>query len=547
MFFALLAALSFAACDRNSGAPASSSSVAAGDIEKASPLEKPYRLKDAEGVDVDRLFELFPLYMRPTYESASFDKKLGATVVTGLKFGDVAASRGFIAKRAELYGVDLDRIEKIKAAKDAAPDAPLGLVVGKLRLFEIESASNENARTTIGAVEIDSLRIREGGIPKEPPGSGVASFFNAFDVAGVYFKDVVAHASGQGDEAQANFAAKDLRIVGLGAGKLDAFLARDLDYAVDQSPEAIAATMRGAGPMADVLVNGPLRNFIAAANQRTKVRTLEWRDISFAGLMAFGLRGETPPLAARDLIDLGTARLIDTETFIGEKRLSLVPTTEISAIEFDWLAPSKVRAVTRGGVYDFTAYVADDETMALAALKSRKLDKVKADSDFAYDWSADKGGAALSAGFNSVGFADLNFDLTLDGLELAKIEAARSAGSARPVMELGRLKSFSMVIADEDMLDAFFALSAIEAGQTEKEVRAAAPTLMRLAKVEMERKNPRIASYIDALATFVEDGGTLEIKASPATPVPLSALAAAAPAGPDAMATAINLTVERRK
>lgn len=547
LVLALLAGLALAGCGRKSGAPSSPSSVAAADIDEASPLDKAYRLKGGKEIDVDRLFEIFPLYIRPTYASASFDKKLGATVVADLKFGDVGASKGFTAKRAEFYGVDVDQIERIAAAKDAAADAPLRLVVGKLRLFDVESAGGEVGKTTIGAVEIDHLRVREGGIPKKPPGSGLASFFNAFDVAGAYFKDVVAGSGGAEGPAKASFAAKDARFIGLGGGKLDALLARDLDYVVSQSPAALAAATRGAGPMADILVNGPLRNFIAPENQRTKVKTLEWRGISFAGLMVYGLKGERPPASDRDLIDLGTARMIDTETFVGEKRLSIVPTTEISAMEFEWLAPSKVRAVTRGGLYDFTAYVANDEAEALAALKSRKLDKVKGDSDFAYDWSPDKGTVVLSTGFGSVGFADFDLDLALEGLELKKIEAARAEGAARPVMELGRLKSFSMIVADEEMLGAFYALSAIEAGQTEKEVRAATPTLMRIGKLGLERESPRLAGYVDPLADFLEDGGTLEIKAAPETPVPFGAISAAAPGGPDAMAAAINLSVTRKR
>ncbi len=519
IIFALAALLALPSCGKKTDAPNSPAALAAADIGAASPLDKSYRLKSGKDVDVERLFEVFPLYLRPTYETAAFDKGLGATVVTNLKFGDIAASKGFTAKRAEFYGADLEKIERIGAAKDAPVDAPLALVLGKLRMFDIESAGENGARTTIGAAEINSLRIREGGIPEEPPGSGLAFFFNAFDVAGLYFKDVKTTATGE-QTAGADFSAADLRFVGIGGGKLKALLARDLDYVIRQSPDAIAAAGRGMGPMGDILVNGPLRNFIAPENQRTKFGALEWRDISFAGLMAFGLKGERPPASARNLINLGTARIVDAETFIGEKRLSIVPATEISAMEFTWLAPSKVRAVTRGGLYDFTAYVPDTEKEAIAALKSRKLDKVKGDSDFAFDWSADKGAAVVSTGFDSAGFADFDLDLALEGLDLKKIEAARAAGAAKPVPELARLKSFSMILADEQMLDAFYALSALEAGQSEKEIRAAMPTLMRLGKMEIERESPRLASYIDAAADFLENGGTLEIKAQPATPVP---------------------------
>lgn len=550
----MLAAVALAGCGKKQATPSSATSVAAADINAASPLDKPYRHKGGKEVDIDRLFEALPLYLRPTYDKAAFDQRTGATVVTNLKFGDVASARGFTARRAEFYGVDIGKIEALQSATEAPLDAPMNLVLGKLRLYDVASAGDGRvaARTKVGAIEIDSLRIREGGIPKSSPASGMAALFNSFDVAGVYFKDVrveggAAEKSGDQSGAAFDFEADDMRLVGVGGGNLKALLGRDLDYLIRQSPDAIAAAGKGLGPMAEVLIGGPLRNFIAPENQRTKLKSLEWRDISFSGLMGYGLKGEKPPISARNLINLGTMRMTDAETFVGEKRVSIVPDTTVSAMEFAWLAPSKIRAVSRGGLYDFTGYVPDTEKEAIAVLKARKLDKVKGDSDFAYDWNPDRGGAVASAGFDSVGFADFDFDLALEGLELKKIEAAREAGAPQPAADLAKLKLLSITIADEEMLDAFYELSALQTGGTAKDVRAATPAMMRLSKIELQRESPRLASYVEAVAEFLEDGGTLEIRAEPETPVPLSAIVAAGRGGPDAMAASINLTVTRTK
>lgn len=550
----MLAAVALAGCGKKQATPSSATSVAAADINAASPLDKPYRHKGGKEVDIDRLFEALPLYLRPTYDKAAFDQRTGATVVTNLKFGDVASARGFTARRAEFYGVDIGKIEALQSATEAPLDAPMNLVLGKLRLYDVASAGDGRvaARTKVGAIEIDSLRIREGGIPKSSPASGMAALFNSFDVAGVYFKDVrveggAAEKSGDQSGAAFDFEADDMRLVGVGGGNLKALLGRDLDYLIRQSPDAIAAAGKGLGPMAEVLIGGPLRNFIAPENQRTKLKSLEWRDISFSGLMGYGLKGEKPPISARNLINLGTMRMTDAETFVGEKRVSIVPDTTVSAMEFAWLAPSKIRAVSRGGLYDFTGYVPDTEKEAIAVLKARKLDKVKGDSDFAYDWNPDRGGAVASAGFDSVGFADFDFDLALEGLELKKIEAAREAGAPQPAADLAKLKLLSITIADEEMLNAFYELSALQTGGTAKDVRAATPAMMRLSKIELQRESPRLASYVEAVAEFLEDGGTLEIRAEPETPVPLSAIVAAGRGGPDAISASINLTVTRTK
>jgi len=546
---ALVAAFAFGACAKKSDAPRTSTSMEAADVNAASPLDRPYRIKNADALDIDRLFEIAPLYLRPTYEKASFDAKKGATIVTGLKFG---GKEGFVAERAEFYGVDLDAIERIEAGEGGALNAPMETVLRKLRLFDVKSVDidDETGAVTIGAVEIDALRIRQGGLPKETSASGVAALFNAFDVAGVYFKDFNAEGDDPGkSKSGASFAfdAKDLRFVGIGGGRLDALIARDFSYLIEQSSSAVAAAGKGLGPAGDLLVNGPLRNFIAPEKQRVRAKSLEWKNVSFAGLMEYGLKGEKPPVSARNLINLGTAHIVDAQSFYGDKRISIVPETDISAMEFEWLAPSKIRAVARGGLYDFTGYLPDEEEEAIEALKSRGLDRVKAESDFAYDWNADSGDAAFSAGFNSSGFADLNVDAAFEGLELARIEAARAAGGRNPAAELARLKSFSFIVDDDQMLDAFYALSALQTGGEAKDVRAATPALMRLAKLELKRSNPHVASYIDAVADFLEYGGTLEVKAVPETPVPLSAIGAASAGGPDAMAAAVNLTVTRKK
>jgi hypothetical protein len=76
------------------------------------------------------------------------------------------------------------------------------------------------------------MRVRRGGVPEEPKGSGLAALFNAFDVAGVYFKHIGISRldeTGYGPEGDFSFAAPDLRFVGVGGGHLDALVARDLD------------------------------------------------------------------------------------------------------------------------------------------------------------------------------------------------------------------------------------------------------------------------------------------------------------------------------
>lgn len=535
--------IALAACGKSSGAPASATSLAAQDIASPSPIERPFRVKGAEKLDVERLFAYLPDYLRPRYTAAAFDEETGATIVTALQFG--AAGYGFSAERAEFFDVDLASVERISNSDAAETDAPMLPVVGKLRLFGIASTSDGSSAPgfSVEAIEIDSLRVREGGLPKSPRGSGLALLFNSFELAGVYVKDA-RFRSGDNIEEQGpnvSWSAADMRLIGLGAGKMTALLARNVEFHASQTGTAF----RSAGSTGKIFLNGPLRKILEADDQTTKIKTVEWRDADLSQWLQWGLKGERPPVSSRNLVDLGTARLTDFETYIGGRRASLVPETDISAMEFAWLSPSKVRIVSRDAVYDLSAYMPPGESDALSVIRKRNLDSIKIDSALAYDWNPDRGTAALSMSFDGARFAEFDFNLALEGLELEKIAAARAAGALQPVRELGRLKSMSISLADEGLLDAFFDLSALEAGGSAKDVRIAAPAMLRLTKRELARNNPRLAAHIDAFADFIEEGGTLEIAANPVEPLSLKSLEDSADNGIDGIANALNLTVTR--
>ena len=91
--------------DSDAGAAKTKSSTQAVNVDAKSPLDTTFRLKGAEAIDIDALFALLPEGDRPTYDEASFDKSIGAMVVTNLTFaGDDAEKEKVIVARAEFYG-----------------------------------------------------------------------------------------------------------------------------------------------------------------------------------------------------------------------------------------------------------------------------------------------------------------------------------------------------------------------------------------------------------------------------------------------------------
>lgn len=547
-------ALALISCGKKeAGAPETKSSAAAARVEAASPLDAAYRLKDAAPIDVDALFSLLPPSVSPAYDSAAFDAKLGATVVANLRLvdketGDDVEFDGIAIDRAELYGVDMEAIARVKAAEAAGLDAPFEKIFDKVRLFGVKPASpQDGSAVTIGAAEIDQFRLRQGGVNYGDDDDNPAFFFNAFDLAGLYVKDVTIDADATDSGAFAfKFKAPDLRLVGLGGGKLGAVIANDFEYEVTKSAEAHEALMQTIGP-AGAIFSGPLKGFIAPDHQRVTVTSFEWRDIDLSGLMGYGLKKEKPPLTAQGLIDLGTLKISGAETYVDGRLAAKAATTTVDAFEFSWLVPSKIRLTSTGAEYDFTAYVGEEEEEAIAILKKHGLDAVKGEGALSWDWDAKKGDAAFKTDFNTANLADFKTDFALSGLELEKINALIEAGDSNPVVKAGAFKGFGLTLADKKLLDAIFDMAALQMGGSGADLRQTAPAMIRLSGMQAAALNPRIADYVEALADFVAEGGSIEIAARPKAPVPLAAIEAAGQSGPETLPDLLDLKVTHTK
>lgn len=565
--FAVFSLISCGQKDKAEG-PRSETSAQATKANAASPLDKKFRLKDATPLDVDALFALMPEKSRPNYESAAFDEKLGATVVNNLRFADANDGEGVRVERAEFYGVDMEAIERIKSAEDAEKDTeaegssnliqefamgdlsaangPFETVVQKVRLLNVATEGFDDgdsaAEIKIGGIELDQLQIRQGGLRPYGIGNMPAGFINAVNIAGIYFKDISVEADGD-DTGAVSFVAPDLRFVGVGGGRLDAIIANDFEYELTQTDASRAMMLQSMGPQAGLLLNGPLGAIIAPENQRVKMKSFAWRGIDFSGLLPFGLSGEEPPLTAEKLIDLGTMTAADMETFIGGKRAAIVKEMTVSAAEFTWLVPSKIRADSKGAIYDFSAYVPESEEAMLATIKEHGLDDVKGDGYMEWIWNADSGAAEFDYVANMAGLADLSMALGFAGLDLNEMAAAMAEGESDVVTTHGAFKNFSLNIKDEKALDAIFALAALQMGGSGEDLRLSAPAMIRLSGAQAAQMNPRISNYVNAFADFVANGGALEISAKPAKPVAFAEIESTGNTAPQTLPDVLELQV----
>ncbi|GJL90413.1 hypothetical protein [Hyphococcus sp.] len=547
-----VAALALVSCgkkENSADAPRSESSQLAAKADGGSPLDAKFSLKDGEPVEIDALFALMPEGERPSYESAKFDEKLGATVVQNLRFADADDGEAVIVSRAEFYGVDMDAIERVRGAQKAGSDAPFETIFQKVRFLNIASEGHndgdEETKLIVAGVEFDKLDIRQGGVEGDGVGAEGARFFNAVNLAGLYFKGLKVEAHSP-NAPSVSMDAPDLRFVGLGGGKLGAIIAKDFGYSVMHSPESLAALRESMGPQGAVFITGPLAGFIAPESQRVNVEALEWRGIDLSGLLAWGIKGEKPPATERDLIDLGTMKASNMSSIVNGKPAASVAEATISAADFTWMIPSNFRADSKGAVYNFTAYVPESEADALKILKDHGLDKVKGDGSVSWIWNDKSGAADFSYAADMESVANLSATLGFSNLKLDEIAAAMEDGETNAFASKGAFKNLSVKIKDEKALDAIFSLAALQMGGTGEDLRMSVPAMIRLSGAQAAQMNPRISGYVDALAEFVSKGGTLEIAAAPAEPVAFTALQATSMTAPQTVPDVLDLNVTHK-
>ncbi|MEZ5894057.1 MAG: hypothetical protein R3C58_13055 [Parvularculaceae bacterium] len=548
-----VAALALGACgkkDKAADAPASASSAQGAKASAASPLDSRFTLKGGDPLDVDAFLALFPEKSRPTYKSAEFDKSLGATVVTGLRFADAEDGEAVVVERAEFFGVDMAAIERVKSAANAGSEAPFETIFQKVRFHGVSTEGyaegDETADLKIGAVEFDTLQVRQGGLAvgDETDGGG-ARFFNSFNLAGLYVKDMTAKAEGT-NSPKLGLTLPDLRVVGIGGGKVAAIIANDLDYTMNHSDESLAILRTSMGPEGVMFFDGPLGGFIAPKSQGMTAKQFEWRNIDFSGIMDWGLKGEKPPLTAEKLLDLGTMRMTKVDTYVNGKHAATMAEATMSAGEFTWLAPSNIRIDTKGAVYDLTAYVADTEEAALKILRDNGLNSVKGDGYASWVWNAKSGAADLNYVGNMEKFASFSMSTGFSDLKLADLAAAIEDGETNVIAGHGAFRNFSIKLKDDKALDAVFALAALQTGGTGEELRNSAPGLVRITGSQFTQINPRFSGYVDAVATFLAKGGTLEISAAPAKPASFATLQSTAMTAPQTLPDALDLKVTRK-
>lgn len=575
ILFAGIAALAITGCGNKEASGSSpnskqsSSSISALKASSGSPFDKAFKLSNASAIDIDAMLAQSGYDGPKPYGAVTFDSKLGATIISDLKFDDGDGNIITIAK-AELFGVDQEAIDRVINGT-ASIDAPFETVLQKVRLYDVNVDVNE-AKTSIdidgdtnnlsadldgnigtfemslAGLEIDTLKIRQGGVDESlGEATMVAQAFNVFDLGGLYFKDYKIKFGGE-EFGSFKLNAPDFRVVGLGGGKLDALIANDLDYTFKQSREALAEAFASAGPQAAAFLDGPLGAIMGLDGQRVLADTMTWNNIDASNLLEYGLKGEMPPMSAKNLLRLGKGEMLGFEQYIGDKKLLTAKSSTFEMDKFTWLVPNLISTDVKDATYDLTAYVPSDQEELLGIMTKHGLDNVKGEGEFVWNYDDKAGTAKLDYNGTTDKFADFSMTMDAGALKYDEIASLVEAEDQAGLAGLGQFKNFNLKLTDKNLLNMAYDIAALQMGAgSGDDLRQSAPAMLRLSSGQVTAINPIFQDYVSALATFLGEGGTLEISANPDEAIPFMQLGIVGQTAPQTLPDVLGLTVTHKK
>ena len=515
------------------------------DISGGSPIDKPFKLDNAEPLDMDGFVTLMNQEEESNFKFASseFDESIGATVLTDVTTSDNDGS--MTIGRVELFGVNSDYIQRLQ--NEEVSDTKES-IFRKIRMFDLNlsgSGEGEVGAVTIGAVEIDNVKL--GGFDPEElettndDGVQFATVMKGFELGGIYLKDMKL----DGIEAEGtgiDMVVSDMRFGGLNGGVVGPVLVKDMDYTVRQSAEAKQKLIENGDPQMAALLNGPLGNLIMPEKQQATLESLTWDGMSFAGLLPYLEKGEMPPLDAKNVLTFGKMEAKNATNIVNGKQAAVTEYSVMDPIEFTWLVPTRIRSASKNSTLDLTAYVPEGQPELLAVFTEAGADKVSGDGEMIWDYDDKKGDASFVYDADAKGLANIDLSFNASNAVLETLHAAAQAEDESAFMNM-QLDGFSLKIEDDNLLNLVFGIAALQMGQEPEQLRASAPLFISMGGQQFAGVNPAIPGYLEAISNWVSTGGTIEIKIDPEEPVTFGALAIAGQTTPQTLPDVLNLTV----
>lgn len=340
----------------------------------------------------------------------------------------------------------------------------------------------------------------------------------------------------------------------------------DLDYAVSlNSASSQTTTYKGIEGSEEAIALSPFPDGLTLS-QETSQGSSSIRNVQLDKIAGYFARGEVPSIEERDLMSLGDWDFRDTSVVINEKPIFSLKRGYVGLSEIEWAIPSKIEfqiddatletseiigvfmPIVEAGMRS-TAPVEDAETQAqfdefligmgkaLELMPDYDLDEVTFDVNFLGTWNADEGATRTSFDYGVDGFSHSKFDIKLDMPTYAAVKTAYESEDQEAALEAAFEDAFtfySMSWSEEDKggLDKIFGFAhaigkeysnegwgAMLAGMEPDQMRKYVGMMLRMAGTQGAMEFPQAADWMNAYASFYEEGGKIEFSFNPPTPI----------------------------
>ncbi|MDJ0919645.1 MAG: hypothetical protein QNI84_00845 [Henriciella sp.] len=300
--------------------------------------------------------------------------------------------------------------------------------------------------------------------------------------------------------------------------------------------------------------------------QETTYAMAKSADIRLNKVLGFLARGEIPNMDERDLLSLGRGSATDFAFKLNGADTFAVREIRLDVDQFEWLIPSDLAISFDGGVIHISeltsfakgmmegfaetaeesmspseaselAMVLEGMDKGLELLPDYGLDKLTLNGAFTAKWNADQGPADFAYTLEGDGFGSGQLDLGLTFPVYETLRAASQSEDPERALETAfedafAIRSGSYFERDLGGYDKILGFvnaigaeypdqgwGAMVSNMEPAQMRAYGATLVRMGRASAEQEFPPAAEWLDAIAAYVETGGSIEFAMRPTAPV----------------------------
>lgn len=290
-------------------------------------------------------------------------------------------------------------------------------------------------------------------------------------------------------------------------------------------------------------------------------------DMRLDRVMGHVARAQWPSMDERDLLSFGRWTLSNYAAELNDNEVLRAETAYFNADQFDWFIPTEIdfgitgATLSTGEIVEFF-YVFFDAFMneatldemneadraqaelvkegverAIELLPEHGLDTLPFDGSFKANWAADTGPTDVAMRLDAEGYGETQFDLALTlpvyrDIQIAFESDTREADMERAFQDAFAFRGLRWLEEDKGGYDKLFAFAhalgkeypdqgwgAMLGSMEPAQLRGYLGTMTRMGKSAALNEFPPAADWIEAYATFLESGGSIEVVSDPPDPI----------------------------